>query len=100
MTGVGRGDLVNDKGYRIRCMRGLVEQIKRDYVECKRLWKRQECGTSEHAQEEDLRRSMAWLREELRVFKELRRRGIEGVTCAGMDEIERDVARNRIGTNE
>ena len=84
-------DLYNKTGYRIRCMEGLIVQIREDYAELKQLWKKLERRAVAPSEMEELVRVFSWLREGLSVFEELRSRGIEGVTWSELEEIERDV---------
>ena len=83
--------LRNDSGYKIRCMKSLVDQIKEDHAELNRLCKRLEYGSTDNFDEEELLRLTRWLRDELNLFKELRQKGIEGVCWGEIEEIERDV---------
>ena len=84
-------DLYNETGYRIRCMEGLIVQLREDYAELNQLWKKLGKGAIDAYEMEELVRGFSWLREELSVFEELRRRGIEGVTWGELEDIERDV---------
>ena len=72
-------------------MRSLSAQIEEDYNECNRLWKRFKNGPMELIEEENLLRVISWLREEINLFKELKQRGIEGVSWAEIEEIEREI---------
>jgi len=94
MMPVKRGtvyDLYNETVYRIRCMEGLIVQIKKDYAELNQLWKKLERRAVASSEMEELVRVFSWLREGLTLFEELRRRGIEGVTWGELEEIEGDV---------
>ena len=84
-------DLYNETAYKIKCMDGLIVQIKKDYAELNQLWKKLERVAVSSSEMEEFVRVFSWLREELSVFEELRRRGIEGVTWGELEEIERDV---------
>ena len=84
-------DLYNKTGYRIRCMEGLIVQIREDYAELKQLWKKLERRAVASSEMEELVRVFSWLREGLSAFEELRSRGIEGVTWGELEEIERYV---------
>ena len=84
-------DLYNKTGHRIRCMEGLIVQIRKDYAELNQLWKKLERRAIAPSEMEELVRVFSWLRKGLRVFEELRSRGIEGVTWGELEDIERDV---------
>ena len=88
--------LYNNEGYKIRCMRDLVEQIKRDYAECKQIWARMETEAMDISKEDELIRVMSWLTEEIKVFNELGKRGIEGVLQGEIGDIEKDVKTKEI----
>ena len=91
MEGRKLDGLENDKGYRFRSMRDLVDQIKEDHKGLKRIWDRLVKGPTSLADEEDCLRLICWLREELNVYRELRGKGIEGVLWGEMEEIEKDI---------
>ena len=84
-------DLYNKTGYRIRCMEGLIVQIREDYAELNQLWRKLERRGVAPSEMEELVRVFSWLRKGLSVFEELRSRGIEGVTWGELEDIERDV---------
>ena len=91
MDKINRDNLYNDKGYRIRCMKGLLKQIKEDHDECSRLWKRLENGAGNVFEIEELVKGQAWLKEELNTFKEMRDRAIEGISWGEIEHIEKEV---------
>jgi hypothetical protein len=86
-----RENIYNDKGYRIRCIKSLIRQIKEDYSECKRLWKIFDKGSINHLEIEELARVISWVKEDLDTFKAFRNEGLEGVTWGEIECIERDV---------
>jgi len=91
MAGVNINGLYGDKGYRIRCMQSLKEQIERDHADCIRLWEKMKKGTICIIEEEEFNKIICWLREEIKILKELRKRGIEGTTFGDEEEIENDL---------
>jgi len=91
MDRINRDNLYNDKSYRIRCMKGLLKQIKEDHDECSRLWKRLENGAGNVFEIEELVKGQAWLKEELNTFKEMRDRAIEGISWGEIEHIEKEV---------
>ena len=84
-------DICNGSGYRIRCMKSLIEQIRRDHRECMSLWERFEKGELYRHEEEELIRTMSWLREGLKLLSRMRQRGIESVYWGEIEEIEREI---------
>jgi hypothetical protein len=91
MTGNHIDDLYNKKGYRIRCMRGLVDQIKEDYTCFKTLFERLERGEGDIPLIEELVRVLSWLKQGLNTFKEMRKDQIEGVLWGDINRIDRDM---------
>ena len=84
-------DPYSEKGYRIRCMNVLIDQIRQDHAHLTVLWSRLETGTSDKADMEDIMRLLSWLKQGLSAFKELRKRGIEGVMYPDTEHIHKDV---------
>ena len=72
-------------------MRSLVEQIKEDYAYFTRLWEKLEKGETDSSLIEDLSRVLSWKKESLNTFKEMKKRGIEGVSWAEVDNISKDI---------
>ena len=91
MTGTHIGDLYNKRGYRIRCMRDLVDQIKEDYRCFKTLFKRLERGESDIFLIEELVRVVSWLKQDLNTIKEMRKDQIEGVIWGDINRIDREM---------
>ena len=91
MTGTHTGDLYNKRGYRIRCMMGLVDQIKADYTCFKTLFKRLERGESDVSLIEELVMVLSWLKQDLNAFKEMRKDQIEGVLWGDINRIDQDI---------
>ena len=84
-------DISNGSGYRIRCIKSLIEQIRHDHAECMSLWERFEKGELYRYEEEELERIMSWLREGLNLFSRMRQRGIESVSWGEIKDIEKDI---------
>ena len=91
MTGKDLDVLCKDKGYRIRSMRSLAEQIKEDHKGLKRIWDRLVKGPIGRDDEEEFMRLISWLREGLNVYKEFKQRGIEGILWGEIEEIDKDI---------
>ena len=90
MNGSDLSILHKEKWYRIRFMNGLIEQIKIDHAQFIRLSDKYDGGLMSLS--EDALKSMSWLRIELKLFKDLRQMGIEGVTCPEINLIEKDLS--------
>ena len=91
MDGINRDNLYNDKSYRVRCMRSLLRQVTEDHDECNRLWKRLKRGATDIYEVEEFLRVFSWLKEGLNKLKELRIRGIEGISWGEIKNIEKDI---------
>lgn len=91
MTGTNADNLYNEKGYRIRCMRGLVDQIKEDHTRFSTLFKRLERGESDVSILEELARVLSWLKQGLNTFREMRKDQIEGVLWGDINRIDQDM---------
>lgn len=77
--------------YKIRCVKSLAEQIKMDYEEMNRLWKKWQNEPLNKSDKEEIGKVLAWLRQETDLYRELGKRGIEGVLSCEIMEIEKDV---------
>jgi len=86
-----RTGLTHGKGYRIRCVKSLAEQIKADHEEMTMLWEKWEKGLSDRFDEDELGRVFAWLRQEIGLYRELGKAGIEGILSGEIEIIEKDV---------
>jgi hypothetical protein len=83
--------LYDDSGYRIRCMRSLVEQLKNDYAELNSLLKGLKNNTREISEADEVRQRISWIKEELKVFNKLKMLNIEGILWGEVEQIENDV---------
>ena len=77
-------------------MEGLIVQIRKDYAVLNQLWKKLERGAFASSEMGELLRVSSWFRKGLRVFHELRSKGIEGVTWGELEDIKRDVKEKEI----
>ena len=100
MSGNNISGWCNEKGYRIRSMRSLLCQIKEDYAICDRLWNRLGKGAIGMYQAMELVRALCWTRQGLNAFEELKRMGIEGISCGEIKDIEKDVIEKETGLKQ
>ena len=91
MDGQNRRILEDEKGYKIRCMQSLLEQIKKDHAELNRRWNKFEKGESNPIEIDCLVRVLSWVRQGLNAFNESNQRGIEGLLCGEIKDIEKDI---------
>ena len=80
-----------EQGYKMRCMRSLHKQIKKDYDECHRLWEKLKNGTISIAEKDELSRVTCWLKQGLKLNKDWRKSGIEEITSWKMKSIENEL---------
>lgn len=91
MTVIGVDGLYDDRLYRIRYMRSILEQIREDHRELQRLCNNLKNGPMDKYHEEESLRLITWLKDGLNLFKGLMQRGIEGVCWGEIEDIERDI---------
>ena len=91
MNGDDTSGCNHDKGYRIRCMRSLLKQMKEDYTHFRRLWERIEKGSTDRLEIEELIKVLSWIKQGLHSFEELRKKGIEGVFDGEIRKINNDI---------
>ena len=84
-------DVYSEKGYRIRCMESLIMQIREGHAKLNRVREMGEKVPRVEADMEDFVRVLSWLKQDLSLFKSLRKRGIEGIAWGKLEHIERDV---------
>ena len=85
-----RDDLWADSGYRIRCMRSLIGQIKSEYAGLNSFLTIKSGGRNILATDEVLEK-IAWIRQALKVFDRLKMMDIEGVFSTEVEAIKKDI---------
>lgn len=83
-----------DTGHRLTLMRGLIEQLKSDYVEFNRLKAKVQAGRVSSADVEDLNKLLSWLEMGVRSLRELERSDIESITWAQIGDIKNEIQRS------
>ena len=96
MTGANINNSHSENGYKIRCMRSLVEQIKEDHARFSQMWLEFERGKADPVLMEELERVLSWLKQSLRAFRQMRKYGIEGVSCGEINGIEQDIRKKEM----
>ena len=85
-----RDDLCADSGYRIRCMRSLIGQIKSDYADLNSFLKIKSGGRDILPTDEVLEKK-SWIKQALKVFERLQMMDIEGVFSTEVEAIKKDI---------
>ena len=70
---------LNEKTYRIRSMRSLVVQLKKDYKEMNCLWKKLISGNSKKGDREDFMEKVSWIKAGLKMLKKIEKNKLEGI---------------------
>lgn len=84
-------DLNQDVTWGIRFVRGLMDQIKIDYVELNRLWKMRKKDEANICIERELTERLSWINQSLYVLSEMRKNEIEEVISGEIGHIEKEV---------
>ena len=96
------GEFINencaDTGYKMRCMKSLIAQIKKDYAELNQLWQKVDNDKINEIDVDELLKKISWVKQGLKMIREYRNKGIEGVLWVDAEQIGKDlqVKENRI----
>jgi hypothetical protein len=98
MDGEFINELSADTGYKMRCMRSLIAQTKKDYAELNQLWQKVDSDKIAEIEIEELLKKIYWVNQGLKMIREYRNKGIEGVLWVDTEQIGKDlqVKENRI----
>ena len=80
-----------DTGYRIRCMRSLMAQIKKDYAELNQLWQKVDNDKIGKIEIDELYKKISWVKQGLKKFIEFRNKDVEGVLWVDEEQIVKDL---------
>ena len=83
--------LQNEKSYRIRCMKSLIEQLKKDYSNLNRLIKRLKSDVINSPEMEEILQQISWIKQEVNILRKLDSNNIEGILWGEIIEIEKKV---------
>ena len=96
------GEFINeccaDTGYKMRCIKSLIAQTKKDYAELNQLWQKVDNDKIGKIEIDELLKKISWVKQELNIFIEYRNKDIEGVLWVDAECIAKDlqVQENRI----
>jgi hypothetical protein len=80
-----------DKTYRIRCIKSLLQQIITDYRDLNILWERLKAANKLDVEINEIIKRTSWIRQALTVFYEYKGTDIEAITWAEIGEIAKDL---------
>ena len=89
------GEFINewcaDTGYKMRCMRSLEAQIKKDYAELNQLWRKVDTDKIDEIDIDELLKKISWVKQGLKKFIEYRNKDIESVLWVDAEQIDKDL---------
>ena len=86
-----------DRRYRMRFVRGLIEQIKSDHADLIRLKEKLCAGHISDAEEEEFKQILCWLKQGMREYLRIKTKDMEGVLWTEIEQIEKDIMENNNG---
>ena len=87
----GVDKLYVDCTYRIRCIRSLIEQLKRDYADLNVLLNGVKNINRDIVEADEVMQRLSWIKEELKLLNKFKMMNIEGVLSSEIDQIEKDI---------
>lgn len=82
--------LHNEKGYRLRCMKSLIEQLKMDYINLNGSIKSLKSEKLDISETDKILQKISWIKQEINMLRELDK-SIEGVLSGEIVDIEKQV---------
>ena len=80
-----------DTGYKMRCMKSLIAQTKKDYAELNQLWQKVDSDKIDEIEIDELLKKISWIKQGLKKFIEYRNKDIEGVLWVDAEQIVKDL---------
>ena len=96
------GEFINencaDTGYKMRCIKSLIAQTKKDYAGLNQLWRKVDTDKIDEIEIDVLLKKISWVKQGLKIYREHRNKDIEGVLWVDIEQIGKDleVKENRI----
>jgi hypothetical protein len=84
-------NLCKDGTYRIRCMRGLLIQIKKDHKDLIYLWERLRGVKKVNFEIDEILKRISWIKESIAFFEDFKNSEIEGISLLETKGIENDL---------
>ena len=82
--------LHNEKGYRLRCMKSLIEQLKMDYINLNGSIKSLKSEKLDISETDKILQKISWIKQEINMLRKLDK-SIEGVLSGEIVDIEKQV---------
>ena len=86
-----REELYDDNGYRIRCIKSIIEQLKKDYSDLNGSKKKMRSGVINSPGMEEILQQISWIKQEVNILRKLDSNNIEGILWGEIIEIEKKV---------
>ena len=86
-----REGLHNEKGYRLRCMKSLIEQLKMDYINLNGSIKSLKSEKLDISETDKILQTISWIKQEINMLRKLDNKSIEGVLSGEIVDIEKQV---------
>jgi len=86
-----REKLHNEESYRIRCMKSLIEQLKKDYSNLNKSIKKLKSDVINSPGMEEILQQISWIKREVNILRKLDSNNIEGILWGEIIEIEKKV---------
>ena len=80
-----------DTSYKIRCIESLISQTKKDYAELIQLWQKFDNNKIGEIEIDELLKKISWVKQGLKMIREYRNKGIEGVLWVDAEYIAKDL---------
>jgi hypothetical protein len=91
MDGEFINELSADTGYKMRCMRNLIAQTKKDYAELNQLWQKVDSDKIAEIKIDELLKKISWVKQGVKMIREYRNKSIEGVLWVDAEQIVKDL---------
>jgi hypothetical protein len=80
-----------DTGFKMRCLKSLITQIKKDYAELNQLWQKVDSDKIDEIQTDELIKKISWIKQGLKMYREYRNNGVEGIVWVDIEQIVNDL---------
>lgn len=86
-----REELYNDKGHKIRHIKNIIEQIKRDFSDLNGLMERLKSGIINSSEIQGMTQKISWIKQEINMLEKLNSKNIEGILWGEMIGIKKNI---------
>ena len=89
------GEFINencaDTGYKMRCIKSLIAQTKKDYAELNHVWQKVDNDKTGEIDIDELLKKISCVKQGLIMYREYRNKDIEGVLWVEEEQIGKDL---------